>query len=385
MKIEDFQPGTHKQQFQYRSFDPPTINHPWTWDSPEIHFLLSEASRHVGELNGLSLIVPDVDRFIQMHVVKEAQTSSRIEGTQTEMDEALEEDPEEISPEKRDDWKEVRNYVEAMNRSIQRLQTLPLSNRLLCEAHATLMQGARGEKKTPGEFRRSQNWIGGATLADAVFIPPHHDDLPALMSDLEAFWHDESIFVPELIRIAISHYQFETLHPFLDGNGRIGRLLIPLYLVSKGLLRQPCLYVSAHLEQHRAAYYDALTAVRTRGDLAHWIRFFLVAVNETAKKGVHTFQAIHQLRLTTAVQVQSLGKRAANAQRLLDALYIKPTISSSSLARQLFISQPTADRMIAEFQKLGILHELTGNRRNRVFYFKDYYQLFATSSQPATT
>jgi Fic family protein len=378
MKIEDFPPGIYKQQFQYRSFAPPPVCCPWTWDSPDIHYLLSEASRHIGELNGLSLIVPDVDRFIQMHVIKEAQTSSRIEGTQTEMDEALEEDPEEISPEKRDDWKEVRNYVEAMNRSIQRLQTLPLSNRLLCEAHETLMQGARGEKKTPGEFRRSQNWIGGATLADAVFVPPHHEDLPALMSDLEAFWHDESIFVPELIRIAISHYQFETLHPFLDGNGRIGRLLIPLYLVSKGLLRQPCLYVSAHLEQHRATYYDALTAVRTRSDLAQWIRFFLVAVNETAKKGVQTFKAIHQLRLTATAQVQTLGKRSANAQLLLEALYIKPTVSSSSLATQLGISQPTADRMISEFQKLGILHELTGRRRNRVFYFKEYYQLFTS-------
>ncbi len=198
------------------------------------------------------------------------------------------------------------------------------------------------------------------------------------MSDLEAFWHDESIFVPELIRIAISHYQFETLHPFLDGNGRIGRLLIPLYLVSKGILRQPCLYVSAHLEQHRAAYYDALTAVRMSGDLAHWVRFFLVAINETAKKGVITFQAIHQLRLRTGAQVQTLGKRAVNAQRLLDALYIKPTVTSSALVVQLGISQPTADRMISEFQKLGILHERTGNRRNRVFYFKDYYQLFAS-------
>ena len=376
MKIEDFQPGTYKQQFQYRSFDPPLINHSWTWDSPEIHHLLAEASRHVGELNGLSLIVPDVDRFIQMHVVKEAQTSSRIEGTQTEMDEALEDDPEEISPEKRDDWKEVRNYIQAMNQSIERLQTLPLSNRLLCEAHATLMQGVRGEGKTPGEFRRSQNWIGGATLADAVFIPSHHENLPALMSDLEAFWYNESFFVPELIRIAISHYQFETLHPFLDGNGRIGRLLITLYLVSKGLLRLPCLYVSAHLEQHRAAYYDALTAVRTRGDLAHWVRFFLVAINETAKKGVRTFQAIHQLRQTAATQIQTLGKRTANAQRVLDALYVKPTTTSGALARRLGISQPTADRTIAELQKLGIVHELTGRRRNRVFYFKDYYQLF---------
>ncbi|MDZ4402352.1 Fic family protein [Prosthecobacter sp.] len=378
MKIEDFQPGTYKQQFQYRSFDPPLINQSWTWDSPEIHHLLAEASRHVGELNGLSLIVPDVDRFIQMHVVKEAQTSSRIEGTQTEMDEALEDDPEEISPEKRDDWKEVRNYIQAMNQSIERLQTLPLSNRLLCEAHATLMQGVRGEGKTPGEFRRSQNWIGGATLADAVFIPSHHENLPALMSDLEAFWYNESFFVPELIRIAISHYQFETLHPFLDGNGRIGRLLITLYLVSKGLLRLPCLYVSAHLEQHRAAYYDALTAVRTRGDLAHWVRFFLVAINETAKKGVRTFQAIHQLRQTATAQVQTLGKRSANALRVLDILYVKPTVTSSSLAARLELSQPTADRVLSELQKLGILHELTGKRRNRVFYFKDYYELFSS-------
>lgn len=378
MKIEDFQPGNYKPQFQYRSFDPVPVNRPWTWDSPEIHQLLAEASRHVGELNGLSLIVPDVDRFIQMHVVKEAQTSSRIEGTQTEMDEAMEDDPAEISPEKRDDWKEVRNYVQAMNQSIERLQTLPLSNRLLCEAHAILMQGVRGEGKTPGEFRRSQNWIGGATLADAVFIPPHHEDLPALMTDLEAFWHDGTIFVPELIRIAISHYQFETIHPFLDGNGRIGRLLITLYLVSKGLLRLPCLYVSAHLEQHRAAYYDALTAVRTRGDLAHWIRFFLVAINETAKKGVQTFQAIHRLRQTAMTQVQTLGKRAANAQRVLDLLYAKPATTAGALANRLGISQPTADRTLAELRKLGIVHELTGRRRNRVFYFKDYYQLFLT-------
>ncbi len=376
MKIEDFQPGSYKPQFQYRSFDPVPIHRLWTWDSPEIHHLLAEASRHVGELNGLSLIVPDVNLFIQMHVTKEAQTSSRIEGTQTEMDEALEDDPDEISPEKRDDWKEVRNYIQAMNQSVERLQTLPLSNRLLCEAHAILMQGVRGEGKTPGEFRRSQNWIGGATLADAVFIPPHHEDLPSLMTDLEAFWHDESIFVPELIRIAISHYQFETIHPFLDGNGRIGRLLITLYLVSKGLLRLPCLYVSAHLEQHRAAYYDALTAVRTRGDLAHWIRFFLVAINETAKKGVQTFQAIHQLRQSVAAQIQTLGKRGTNAHRVLELLYAKPTTTTAALARRLSISQPTADRTLADLRKLGIIHELTGQRRNRVFYFKDYYQLF---------
>lgn len=163
MKIEEFQPGSYQQQFQYRSFDPVGINGPWTWESPEINQLLAEANRHLGELNGLSLIVPDVDRFIQMHVVKEAQTSSRIEGTRTEMQEALEDDPDEIDPEKRDDWQEVRNYVAAMNSAIANLRTLPLSNRLLCGAHATLLQGVRGEGKTPGEFRRSQNWIGGAS------------------------------------------------------------------------------------------------------------------------------------------------------------------------------------------------------------------------------
>ncbi len=376
MKIETFEPGSFRQQFQYRSFTPIEINGPWTWESPEIHQLLAEANRHLGELNGLSLIVPDVDRFIQMHVIKEAQTSSRIEGTQTEMEEALEDDPDQIDPEKRDDWQEVRNYVAAMNDALAALERLPLSNRLLCGAHATLLKGVRGEGKTPGEFRRSQNWIGGATLADAVFIPPHHEEVPHLMGDLEAFWHNEAIFVPELIRIAISHYQFETIHPFLDGNGRIGRLLIALYLVSKGLLHRPCLYVSDHLERNRAAYYDALTAVRTRGDLAGWVKFFLVAINETAKKGVHTFQAIHKLREQTAAQVQTLGRRAANAARMVDSLYLRPVTTSGSLAMRLGISQPTTDRILADLQMLGIVAEMTGQRRNRVFCFREYYHLF---------
>lgn len=378
MKIEDFQPGTYRQQFQYKSFAPVEINGPWTWETPEIHQLLAQANRHLGELNGLSLIVPDVDRFIQMHVVKEAQTSSRIEGTQTEMEEALEDDPAEIDPEKRDDWQEVRNYVSAMNEALACLEKLPLSNRLLCQAHASLLRGVRGEGKTPGEFRRSQNWIGGSTLADAVFIPPHHDDVPHLMGDLEAFWHNETIAVPELIRIAISHYQFETIHPFLDGNGRIGRLLIALYLVSKGLLHRPCLYVSDHLEKQRAAYYDALTAVRTRGDLAHWIRFFLVAINETAKKGVRTFQSIHKLREQTTASVQALGRRAANAARIVESLYAKPVTTGGSLAKRLDLSQPTTDRLLADLQNLGIVAEMTGQRRNRVFYFREYYHLFLT-------
>lgn len=197
------------------------------------------------------------------------------------------------------------------------------------------------------------------------------------MSDLEGFWHNHQIAVPELIRIAISHYQFETIHPFLDGNGRIGRLLIALFLVSKGLLHRPCLYISDHLEKHRSAYYDALTAVRTRGDLGHWVRFFLVAVNETAKKGVLTFQAIHQLRQDTAARLQSLGRRSANAALIVESLYTKPITTSGAPAYHLALSQATTDRLIADLRKLGILHEMTGQRRNRLYYFRDYYRLFA--------
>lgn len=376
MNLTDYISGSYKEQFQYKSFHPTHVNHQWIWDDPEINTLLSEANRRLGELNGLSFIVPDLDRFIQMHVTKEAQMSSKIEGTQTEMDEALQDDPDTIAPEKRDDWQEVRNYIEAMNTAISDLAKLPLSNRLLCETHRTLLSGTRGENKTPGEFRRSQNWIGGATLADAVFIPPHHDELPLLLSDLESFWHNESIHVPQLIRIAISHYQFETIHPFLDGNGRVGRLLITLYLVSKGLLEHPCLYLSAHLEKNRSEYYDALTHVRRTNDLGHWIRFFLVAIIETSKDATSTFRKILEVRATTTEKVANLGRASHNASRVIDYLYNKPVVSSQELSKKLEFSQSTADRLISLLQNQGILHELTGQQRNRVFYFRDYYQLF---------
>lgn len=376
MKFSEYKAGAFHRQYQYRAFQPTPINHSWTWEEPDIHTLLAEANRRLGELNAFSLIVPDVDRFITMHIVKEAQTSSRIEGTQTGIEEAAQTQAAEIAPERKDDWLEVRNYVDAMNRATARLHRLPLSNRLICETHGVLLASGRGKTKQPGEFRRSQNWIGGASLADAAFIPPHPDEVPELMSDLEKFLHNEEIAVPELVRAAISHYQFETIHPFLDGNGRVGRLMITLYLVSRGLLAKPSLYLSAHFEKHRAAYYDALMRVRTAHDLIGWVRFFLVGVIETARHGVEVFQRILKLRTALDTRIETLGRRAPRARTLLLHLYQNPVLSGAGLAATLTVSQPTADRLIAAFVAEGWLQEITGGRRDRMFAFEPYLALF---------
>jgi len=285
-------------------------------------------------------------------------------------------DLSQIDPEKRNDWQEVQNYVEAMNTALVELETLPLSVRLLKNTHAILMQGVRGEHKTPGEFRKSQNWIGGSNLSNAVFIPPHDKDVPELMSDLEKFWHNDSINVPDLIRIAISHYQFETIHPFLDGNGRIGRLLITLYLISRGLLNKPSLYLSDFLEQHRGNYYDALTRVRASNDLAHWIKFFLTAVIETSEKGKQTFQSILSMRNELESQMVTLGKRAENERSLLVALYRKPIVSINDVSKLLEVTHRSANSLVGQFVELGILEEVTGFQRNRMYIFRRYIALF---------
>ena len=375
MKIEDFHSGQYKPQYQYQSFMPALVNHNWNWESPQINTLLEQASKALAELNSFSLIVPDIDLFIRMHIIKEANQSSRIEGTQTHIDEVLAK-KESIDPEKRDDWQEVQYYIQALNRALDELQQLPLSMRLLKQTHAILMSGVRGEHKSPGEFRTSQNWIGGSNLHNAVFIPPHHQDLPELLTDLEKFWHNEQILVPHLIRIAISHYQFETIHPFLDGNGRIGRLLISLYLVSHGLLAKPSLYLSDFLEQHRGAYYDALTQVRTSHDLGHWIKFFLTAVQETATNGKETFQSILQLRQTIEARIVTLGRRAENARKLLLNLYQQPIMSIKQVAELLDITPRAATALVMEFVKMDILVEQTGYTRNREFVFEPYLSLF---------
>lgn len=377
MKFETFKAGQWKKRYQYKSFEPVPVNHEWTWEDPTINTLLEQATRALGELNAFSLIVPDVDLFIEMHVLKEAQTSSKIEGTQTGIDEALMPE-EQIRPEKRDDWREVHNYIEAVNTAIAKLQTLPLSNRLLKQTHAILMQGVRGEHKQPGEFRTSQNWIGGSNLSDATFIPPHHDGVTELMGDLEKFWHNEEIAVPHLVRAAISHYQFETIHPFLDGNGRIGRLLIPLYLVSHGLLAKPSLYLSDFFERNRASYYDALMQVRVSNDLIHWVRFFLNGVAQTATKGREIFSQILTLRTEVEQAVLGLGKRVPTVRLALNLLYRKPIVSAADVAETLGVSTPTANAAIKSLIKLNILTEVTGQQRSRIYVFDRYLKLFVS-------
>ena len=375
MNLEAFKAGRWQHQYRYKSFEPVPINLEWTWQDAGINTLLASANRALGELNAFSLIVPDIDLFIQMHVVKEAQTSSRIEGTATRLDEALLPE-DQVLPEKRDDWREVQNYIDAVNVAIGELENLPLSNRLLKQTHAILMQGVRGEHKRPGEFRESQNWIGGSSLADAVFIPPHTGSVPELMGDMEKFWHNENIEVPHLIRIAISHYQFETIHPFLDGNGRIGRLLIPLYLVSHGLLAKPSLYLSDFFERNRANYYDALMRVRVSNDLVHWVRFFLRGVAETATKGRDVFGQILTLRNEVERSVLGLGKRAVNARQALNLLYRNPVVSAGEVEKGLGVSTPTANALIRDLVKLGFLKEITGQQRGRIYVFQPYLDLF---------
>jgi len=373
--MKNYKSGNFQNQGYYKSFQPSLINKHWLLDDMEIQQLLSKADRQLGRLDMYSEYIPNIDLFISMHVLKEATQSSKIEGTQTNIEEALL-DKEDIVLDKRDDWEEVQNYIEAMNTAIKQLETLPFSTRLIRETHRILLQGVRGQNKQPGEFRTSQNWIGGASINDATFIPPVHNSINELMSDLEKFAHNEEFYFPDLLKIALIHYQFETIHPFLDGNGRVGRLLITLYLVDKTILKKPILYLSDFFERNRQYYYDNLMNVRTKNDLKQWFKFFLVGIIETAKNGIATFDAVLKLKKEVEEKIQKTGNRSHHLLTIMEFLYQKPIVNATKIVTLTHVSQPTAYKIIEELVSMAILKEVTGGKRGKVYVFDQYIKLF---------
>jgi Fic family protein len=372
--MNTFQSGKYVNQGYYKAFIPSEINREWILDNMEVIKLLSQADRQLGRLDMYSNYV-NIDLYVSMHIAKEATQSSKIEGTQTNMEEAFME-RDDLSVEKRNDWEEVQNYIEAMNLAVNELDKLPFSSRLIKKVHKILLQGVRGESKLPGEYRTSQNWIGGASIDDATFVPPPHTAIAELMSDLEKFANDEGNTIPDLLKIALIHYQFETIHPFLDGNGRTGRLLITLYLVSSGILKKPILYLSDYFERNRMYYYDNLMRVRTHNDLVHWFKFFLVGIIETAKKGIQTFDGILQLQTAIDDRLKGLGNRANDARKVISSLYSNPVTDVNKVTQIIEKSNVSGYKLIALLEEQGILKEVTGSQRGKIYIFDDYIKLF---------
>ena len=373
--MKTFKAGNYINQGTYKSFKPTYINHEWKLEDMEVLNLLSQADRQLGRLDMYSEYIPNIELFISMHVLKEATQSSKIEGTKTNIEDALL-NKEDLNDEKKDDWEEVQNYIQALNSAIESLEKLPFSSRLIRETHQILLQGVRGKHKLPGEFRSSQNWIGGASINDATFVPPIHSDINEYMGDLEKFAHNTESFFPDLLKIALIHYQFETIHPFLDGNGRVGRLMITLYLVEKGILKKPILYLSDFFERNRTLYYDNLTRVREKNDLNQWFKFFLVGVIETAKGGINTFDRILKLQKEVEVKIQTLGSRSNNVQLVINELFQKPVIDAQRIREITDLSLPSVYKIIDDLVNLQILSEITGAKRGKIYAFKEYTQLF---------
>lgn len=376
IELEKYIAGHYEKGYGYEFFVPAKINSEWSWKTPLINKLLEKAAVKLGELNSFARLIPNIDLYIQLHVAKEAVVSSRIEGTQTNINEALL-PIDVIKPERKNDWLEVNNYIQAIKSAILDLQKLPISSRLLKKTHSILLKSVRGEHKLPGEYRSSQNWIGGGSLSDAAFVPPQHQLVDSLMGDLENFLNNEKIDVPALIRIAIAHYQFETVHPFLDGNGRMGRLMITLFLVSEGILDKPLLYLSQYFERNKGLYYDNLTRVRTHNDMLQWIKYFLVGVEQTAIKAVDTLLKVIKLKESIELEINStFGRRSNAALVLLNNLFQNPVTTVDQASKICELSYKAANDLVKLMQEKQYIQELTGQSCNRIFVFNSYLQLF---------
>lgn len=374
-KLEDFKSGNYIKIDDYKAFMPSLINEDWIWNDSELNKLIFQATLELGNLNGFAEQIPNIDIYIKMHVKVEANKSSKMEGTRTTIDEELLEKYD-VDPEKRDDWQEVQNYVEAINYGIERVKELPVCTRMIKEIHSILLKDVRGEHKNPGEYRTSQNWVGGSRPSNAVYVPPIPSEVGNCLSDLEKFINNENINTPELVKIAIIHYQFETIHPFLDGNGRTGRILIPIYLLSKGIIKKPCFYISDYIEKNKEAYYDFLSRVRANNDIISWIKFFLEATIETAKAARIKFEKVSNFTKEINNLIMKLPAKSDNLRKVIDVLYNEPSVSRNFLVEKTGIKPGTVKNIIKILLENDIIVEKTGYSRNQVFSFDKYVNLF---------
>ena len=344
---------------------------------------LESANRALGWLDGVTSILPDTPLFLYMYVRKEALLSSQIEGTQSSLSDLLLFESEEAPGVPLDDVQEVSNYVAAMNHGLARIREgFPISLRLIREIHDILLSKGRGSTKQPGEFRRSQNWIGGTRPGNALFVPPPPERVLDLMSDLEAFVHADTPEIPSLIKAGLVHVQFETIHPFLDGNGRLGRLLITFLLCTQDILKEPTLYLSLYFKTHRRNYYELLQRVRERGDWETWLEFFLDGITETSLQAAEAAREILSLFEADRQRIESLGRPAASALRVHQLLQQKPIVGIPDAALKLGISAPTIAKSIQHLEKLGIVREITGKQRGRMFVYSDYLSILSHGTEP---
>lgn len=348
----------------------------------DLYILLDQASTALGRLDGMSMVLPDPSLFLYMYVRKEAVLSSQIEGTQSSLSDLLLFENSEAPGIPVDDVTEVSCYVAAMDYGMARLEELPLSLRLIKEIHAKLMNNARGGNKQPGEFRKSQNWIGGSRPGNASFVPPPPEHLSECLDHFEKFLHDEKVKLPALIKAALAHVQFETIHPFLDGNGRLGRLLITFILCSEGVLKQPLLYLSLYFKANRQEYYDHLQSVRQTGDWEAWIKFFLTGVVDTANQATETAQSVIQLFAHDRILIEDSGKSTAAILTIHTYLQSHPILKTKSIRANTGLSQPTVMRSLTALEKIGIVEEITGKERNKIFVYRNYLTILNRGTEP---
>lgn len=385
MRVGRYVVGVHSPE-PFRAFVPhPLPPHPALQLDTELYDLIEQANRALGRLDGVTMLLPDISLFLYLYIRKEALLSSQIEGTQSSLSDLLLFESSEAIGVPLDDVQKVSNYVAAMNYGLERLRGgFPLSLRLLRDIHAVLLAKGRGSDKTPGEFRRSQSWIGGTRPGNASFVPPPPEEVIACMGALEKFLHDDPVRTPTLIKAALAHVQFETIHPFLDGNGRLGRLLITFLLCAEGAVSEPLLYLSLYFKTHRTRYYELLQKVRLEGAWEEWLQFFLIGVRETADQAANAAKRILQLFERDRRRMEAHGRVNSSTLRIHQLLQAKPLLTIAEASHRVGLSAPTVAASLAALAEVGIVREITGRKRNRVYLYTDYLAILNEGTEPIT-